>query len=164
MVDCDSLPPCKAGFHWLQSYGGSTLSEFVLLRDDVAPHSLPVVMLNGTCPPCREKAEQQKAEQQAAAELSAEMATFTAADAVALGAQETCRSDLALFRAAFPNGVPISVEGFATALESYGADSPGWHWLVSALPAINNPDPAVAVEAVRAWKRERLAAAGEGVA
>lgn len=49
------LPETKAGFRWLQTYGGNTLSEFVLVAE--GRHVLPVVQLSGTCPPCREKAQ-----------------------------------------------------------------------------------------------------------
>ncbi len=56
-----SLPTPKAGFCWTRTYCGSTLSEFVLLRvgedegTEGSAHALPVIKLEGKCPPCRHK-------------------------------------------------------------------------------------------------------------
>lgn len=50
------LPPAREGYVWLHTYAGDTLSEYVLLRADLASHAIPVVSLDGTCPPCRERA------------------------------------------------------------------------------------------------------------
>lgn len=58
------LPPAKPGHRWIQTYSGSTLSEFVLIREkEDKPaggefvHALPLVVLEGKCPPCRHKEE-----------------------------------------------------------------------------------------------------------
>src|SRR3989344_6523484 len=51
----EELPPPRPGYVWLQTYAGSTLSEFVLLAEDERRHTLlPVIRLEGTCPPRRE--------------------------------------------------------------------------------------------------------------
>lgn len=58
------LPTPRAGHYWIQTYSGSTLSEFVLLHakegeqeDEGSEHSLQIVSLTGKCPPCRHQAE-----------------------------------------------------------------------------------------------------------
>ncbi len=57
----ETLPTPRAGFYWTRTYCGSTLSEFVLLRvgedegDEGSAHALPVIKLEGKCPPCRHK-------------------------------------------------------------------------------------------------------------
>ena len=56
-VSREGLPATKPGYEWIQTYGGSTLSEHVLLRADQSSHVLPIVKLSGECPPCREKRE-----------------------------------------------------------------------------------------------------------
>ncbi|OHA01686.1 MAG: hypothetical protein A3C11_03040 [Candidatus Sungbacteria bacterium RIFCSPHIGHO2_02_FULL_49_12] len=53
----DELPPAREGYKWIRTYAGSTLSEFVLLAEDESRHRLPVVELDGTCPPCRERVD-----------------------------------------------------------------------------------------------------------
>ena len=62
------IPPAKEGFRWIRTYGGSTLSEFVLIKvdeDGGGHHGLPVVELEGKCPPCRDKEAVVVVEQQA---------------------------------------------------------------------------------------------------
>ncbi len=60
-----ALPSPKEGYYWIRTYSGSTLSEFVLLQakkdeqDGESVHALPIVSLEGTCPPCRHKQEVQ---------------------------------------------------------------------------------------------------------
>lgn len=54
-VKREQLPNPKAGFRWVQTYNGSTLSEFVLIRDDHP--GLEIISLEGKCPPCRRKEE-----------------------------------------------------------------------------------------------------------
>ncbi|MES2087952.1 MAG: hypothetical protein V4467_03075 [Patescibacteria group bacterium] len=50
-------PPATQGFHWENVYSGSTLTEWILVADDVTRHSLPVISLQRTCPICRKKQE-----------------------------------------------------------------------------------------------------------
>lgn len=58
-VSREELPATKPGlYEWIQTYGGSTLSEYVLLRADQGSHALPIVKLSGKCPPCRQKREE----------------------------------------------------------------------------------------------------------
>ncbi len=53
-----SLPMAKPGYVWVETYRGSTLSEFVLLHKDLSRHRLPEVLLDRrTCPPCRKQME-----------------------------------------------------------------------------------------------------------
>lgn len=54
----EELPTPKDGYVWIQTYGGSTLSEFVLVRMDQNTHAMPAVKLAGTCPPCRQRREE----------------------------------------------------------------------------------------------------------
>jgi len=52
------LPKPKQGFVWVQTYSGSTLSEYVLLREDMSSHALPTVeVTHHLCPPCRQRQE-----------------------------------------------------------------------------------------------------------
>ncbi|HTE48377.1 MAG TPA: hypothetical protein VK675_00520 [Candidatus Paceibacterota bacterium] len=55
-VERKQLPIPKVGFRWVQTYWGSTLSEFVLIRDRKHP-GLEIISLEGKCPPCRHKEE-----------------------------------------------------------------------------------------------------------
>lgn len=53
------LPPTKDTHYWVQTYGGTTLSEFVLLSK-TDKHRLEVISLEGTCPICRKREEMEK--------------------------------------------------------------------------------------------------------
>lgn len=69
-VSREDLPAPKAGYGWVCTYSGSTLSEYVLLPATAGTETtfgplgwgLPTVKLSGECPPCRQKREEAEAE------------------------------------------------------------------------------------------------------
>lgn len=61
--DDDPLPGVHAGYAWARTYAPAAKDEYILLdATNLARHALRVVVLEGTCPPCRESAEKAAAE------------------------------------------------------------------------------------------------------
>jgi len=59
-VEHGHIPGVVEPYTWIQTYSGSTLSEYVMIKEDQGSHSLPIVALQGECPICRENREQQE--------------------------------------------------------------------------------------------------------